>query len=175
MRASELRGLTWDNVDLDAGIIHVRQRADAWRRMGPPKSRAGSRDIPLAPLVVNALRQWRPQCPAGDLRLVFPNTRGNIEGLQNISGRFFRPLQLACGMTVIGDDGQPRPKYGLHALRHCAASLFIAYLGWTPKKTQVVMGHGSIRMTYDLYGHLFEDPAADQEAMKKIEAAIVAA
>ena len=45
MRASELRGLTWDNVDLDAGIIHVRQSADAWRRMGPPKSRAGSRDI----------------------------------------------------------------------------------------------------------------------------------
>ena len=60
----------------------------------------------------------------------------------------------------------PGPKYGLHAFRHCAASLFIAYLGWTPKKTQVVMGHGWIRMTYDLYGHLFEDPAADQGAIK---------
>jgi integrase len=45
------------------------------------------------------------------------------------------------------------------------------HLGWTPKRVQVVMGHASIRMTYDLYGHLFED----REAMKKIEAAIAAA
>jgi integrase len=37
------------------------------------------------------------------------------------------------------------------------------------------MGHASIRMTYDLYGHLFEDREADREAMKKIEAAIAAA
>jgi hypothetical protein len=37
------------------------------------------------------------------------------------------------------------------------------------------MGHSSITVTFDLYGHLFEDKAADREAMKKIEAAIVAA
>jgi integrase len=47
MRMSELRGLRWSDVDLDAGIIHVRQRADDWGTMGPPKSRAGKRDIPL--------------------------------------------------------------------------------------------------------------------------------
>jgi integrase len=175
MRASELRGLAWDNVDLDGGIIHVRQRADAWRRMGPPKSKAGARDIPLAPLVVNALRQWQVECPKGELGLVFPNTLGNVEGLQNIWERFFKPLQLACEITVAGEDGNAKPKYGLHALRHAAATLFIAYLGWTPKRVQVVMGHASIRMTYDLYGHLFEDREADREAMKKIETAIVAA
>jgi hypothetical protein len=37
------------------------------------------------------------------------------------------------------------------------------------------MGHSSIQMTFDLYGHPFEDLAADREAMQKIEAAIVAA
>jgi integrase len=57
MRASELRGLRWSDIDLEVGVIHVRQRADAWGNMGPPKSRAGKRDIPLAPIVVNALRQ----------------------------------------------------------------------------------------------------------------------
>lgn len=87
MRASELRGLAGANVDLKEGLIHVRQRADAWRRIGPPKSKAGARDIPLAPIVVNALRLWQADCPRGELGLVFPNTRGNIEGLQNISGR----------------------------------------------------------------------------------------
>jgi hypothetical protein len=37
------------------------------------------------------------------------------------------------------------------------------------------MGHAKISMTYDLYGHLFDDPEADREAMKKIEAAVAAA
>jgi integrase len=57
-RASELRGLPWRDVDLDAGVVHVRQRADKGGNIGPPKSKRGKRDIPLAPIVVNALRQW---------------------------------------------------------------------------------------------------------------------
>jgi integrase len=57
MRLSELRGLRWSDVDLEAGIIHVRQRADAWGTIGPPKSKAGKRDIPLAPLVLNTTSQ----------------------------------------------------------------------------------------------------------------------
>lgn len=63
MRASELRGLNWSNVDLDKGIIHVRQRADAWGTIGKPKSKAGNRDIPLVPMVINTLREWRAICP----------------------------------------------------------------------------------------------------------------
>jgi integrase len=187
MRASELRGLSWPDVDLDAAVIHVRQRADAWGRIGPPKSKAGKRDIPLAPIVVNALRQWRPDCPAGELNLVFPNGAGNVETLPNIWHRFWTPLQVACGVAIekLGADGKPiadadgkpvmQARYGFHMLRHAAASLFIAHLGWTPKRVQVVMGHSSIRMTYDLYGHLYEDREADREAMKKIEAAVAAA
>jgi integrase len=74
MRLSELRGLRWDDVDLNAGQIHVRQRADGWQKIGPTKSKAGKRDIPLAPLVINTLKQWRIECPQGELDLVFPNT-----------------------------------------------------------------------------------------------------
>jgi integrase len=46
---------------------------------------------------------------------------------------------------------------------------------WTPKRVQAVMGHSSITMTFDRYGHIFEDREGDREAMKKLEAAIVAA
>jgi integrase len=53
--------------------------------------------------------------------------------------------------------------------------LFIAHLGWTPKRVQAVLGHASISMTFDRYGHLFADHEGDREAMKKLEAAIVAA
>jgi integrase len=46
MRISELLGLRWSDVDLEAPVIRVRQRADRRGKIGSPKSRAGSRDIP---------------------------------------------------------------------------------------------------------------------------------
>ena len=100
MRASELRGLPWRDVDLDAGLIHVRQRADAWSNIGPPKSKAGKRDIPLAPIVINALKQWQTECPKGPLDLVFPNGAGNVESLTNVWKRFWIPLQIECGIVT---------------------------------------------------------------------------
>ena len=171
MRLSELRGLSWKDVDLDAGQIHVRQRADAWGKIGPTKSKAGKRDIPLAPLVVNTLKQWRIECPAGSLNLVFPNTLGKIEAMTAIHSLCWVPLQTKCGLTT--DAGEPR--YNFHMLRHAAASLFIKYLGWSPKRLQTVMGHASINMTFDRYGHLFEDVEADRADMARIEAAVRAA
>jgi integrase len=178
MRLSELRGLRWSDVDLEAGQIHVRQRADGWQKIGPTKSKAGKRDIPLAPIVVNTLKQWEVVCPWGKLNLVFPNTLGNIETMSNIRARCWAPLQVKCGLMAGGGKrnakGEPilEPRYGFHMLRHAAASLFIQYLGWTPKRLQTVMGHASVSMTFDRYGHLFENVEADRSDMAKIEAAI---
>jgi integrase len=76
MRASELRGLVWDAVDFEAKVIRVRQRADLWGTIGDPKSAAGDREIPMAPTVINTLREWKLACPNGKLGLVFPN--GNV-------------------------------------------------------------------------------------------------
>jgi integrase len=171
LRASELRGLRWQDVDLDAGLLHVTQRADAWRQIGAPKSAAGTRTIPLVPMATNALRQWKLICPAGEIGLVFPNGAGNVDSLTNIAKRVWKPLQVTCG--IVTETGKAR--YGFHSLRHAAASLFIAHLGWTPKRVQSVLGHASIRMTFDQYGHLFADHEGDREAMKKLEAAITAA
>lgn len=148
MRLSELRGLSWGDVDLNAGEIHVRQRAAGWQKLGPTKSKAGMRDIPLAPMVINTLKQWRLECPNGNLGLVFSNTVGNIETMSNIHARCWVPLQQKC-------FGEAR--YGFHMLRHAAASLFIKYLNWSPKRLQAAMGHASINMTFDRYGHLFEN------------------
>ena len=53
-----------------------------------------------------------------------------------------------------------------------AASLFIKYLGWSPKRLQAVMGHATINMTFDRYGHLFENVESDRADMAKIEAAL---
>jgi integrase len=158
MRASELRGLRWADVDLDAGIIHVTQRADAWGKIGSPKSAAGTRDIPLTPMVINALRRLRQP---GEL--VFANQAGRVNAHANFLQRVCGPLQRDCGI----------PHYKFHALRHAAASLFIETLGWSPKRIQTVMGHSSITMTFDRYGHMFETND-DEVAMKRLEAAVVA-
>jgi integrase len=111
MRISELRGLPWRDVDLEAGIIHVRQRADAWGRLGPPKSEAGNRDIPLVPMTINALRLWRLYCPVGELDLVFPNRHGRVQTLQNLRERVLVPLQKAVGITTDCKASSPA-KYG---------------------------------------------------------------
>ena len=67
LRSSELRGLTWENVDLDRRVIQVRQRADRWGEMGPTKSRSGRREIPMSPMVWETLLKWREICPNSPL------------------------------------------------------------------------------------------------------------
>ena len=84
LRSSELRALSWGDVDLDAGALRVRRRADRWNQLGPPKSATSTRDIPLGPAATETLRAWRLDCPKGDLDLVFPNQSGRIETLGNI-------------------------------------------------------------------------------------------
>src|SRR5262245_41703235 len=71
LRSSELRGLCWKHVDLHRGEIHVCQRADEFNEIGKPKSESGDRIIPLGPVVLNALKQWKLACPKGELGLVF--------------------------------------------------------------------------------------------------------
>lgn len=163
MRASELRGLTWGWVDLENEVIKVRQRADRYGKIGPPKTKASRRTIPLAPLVVAALKEWRLVCPANELDLVFPAESGQVILHTNLLQQGFRPLLVAC---EIGD------KLGYHALRHTAASLFIEQ-GLPPKKVQTVMGHSSIVVTFDVYGHLFPSQEDDAEAMAQLQARLL--
>jgi integrase len=152
LRASELRGLRWGDVDLDKGEIHVRQRADRYCVQDKPKSRAGQRSVPIGPLVVNRLREWRLQSKH---ELVFANGAGSADHLTNILKRGVNPAFKAAGL----------PYRGLHAFRHFFASWCIDR-GWQPKVIQTVMGHTSIVMTFDRYGHLFP---------KQIDAAELAA
>ncbi|MCQ0990350.1 tyrosine-type recombinase/integrase [Jiella marina] len=185
MRASELRGLPWRDVDLDKAAVHVRQRADRFNAIGAPKSEAGHRSIPLTPLVVNTLREWKLACPPSRLDLVFPNSAGNVESLGNIINRGLHPTIIKAGVTIEtrkrDDEGKPilAARYtGMHALRHWYASWCInakadGGLELSPKAVQTRMGHSSIQMTFDTYGHLF--PAADEaEALAAAERLLLA-
>jgi integrase len=176
LRASELRGLRWADVDFDARQIHVNQRADIYHKIGKLKSKSAYRSIPCPSLVLNTLREWKLICPKGELGLVFPNKSGKVEALSNIMQRGFDPIQVAAGVTArkeaLDADGKPVTltigKYGLHALRHACASLWIEG-GKNPKAIQTLMGHSTIQMTYDVYGHLFADTDGDQRTAEDIQ------
>jgi integrase len=171
LRASELRGLRWADVDFDRRELHVRQRADRYNAIGRPKSAAGERAIPVPPMALNVLRRWRLACPASDLGLVFPTARGTVTQLADLSTRGLVPACIAAG--VVNADGSA--KYtGLHSLRHFFASWCInrkadGGLELPVKVVQERLGHSSIVMTADRYGHLFprgddHDELADAES-----------
>ncbi len=173
MRSSELRGLRWQDVDFERRAINVHQRADEFGEIGRPKSGAGERTIPVPPLVINTLREWKLACPrretvrldpngnpVTELHYVFPNGLGKIESHANIINRGLIPVQIKTG--IIQQAGQEeKAKYtGLHALRHFYASWCInrledGGLGLPLKVVQERMGHSSVTMTADTYGHLF--------------------
>src|SRR6185437_3661332 len=69
LRASELRGLAWVDVDLEGKTLQVRQRADRFNAIGRPKSETSERDMPMPPILVNELRRWKLACPKGKLGL----------------------------------------------------------------------------------------------------------
>ena len=87
LRASELRGLFWSDVDLDTTfVIDV---LTAPRRCLTQDGQSLSPSLAIArskcpPIVVNALREWKLICPKGELGLVFPNKIGRIESYANI-------------------------------------------------------------------------------------------
>jgi integrase len=170
MRASELRGLPWSAVNFAEKTITIRQRADAWGTLGLPKSAAGQRDIPLSPLVLNTLREWKLACPKGALDLVFPNAAGKPRSLANTSNRVWYPLQKAAGLV----DGTGKPRFNFHTLRHFAASNWIAQ-GFSPKRVQAMLGHSSVTMTFDVYGHLFPSAEDDQAKLAAAEIGLVVA
>jgi integrase len=174
LRSSELRGLRWQDIDLDAGTVTVCQRADQWGELGPPKSEAGRRTIPIPPELVAELKRWKLRCKPSALGLAFPSATGTPQRHNNLLRRMYFPLQVRAGLGVpkldkagkpqVDSEGEPilTGKYSFHALRHAAASSWIESR-IDLKRLQVWIGHENIQLTLDTYGHLLADQERDAE------------
>lgn len=176
LRASELRGLPWRCIDLKAATITVDQRADLKNVIGPPKSEAGYRTIPLPASAITALKAWKLACPASDDDLVFPSIAKRVMTHRYMSLNVMGAVQIAAGVADGSTDqkGKPvmQPRYGLHDFRHAAASLWIEQRV-NPKRVQKWMGHGSIQVTFDTYGHLFDQADQDSAVAAAIERELI--
>lgn len=182
-RVSELLGLADDAVTVrqGGGKVKVRARLDRhYRTLDPPKSECGKRDVPIGEATALAIRAWRlsrgPVAPfdhtdgrrqsqrvAGRL-LPDPETGRGTWGYNEFMRRCWLPLMRRAELVQMLPDskGKNRPvqAFGPHTLRHVAASLWIDQ-GLRPKKVQALLGHATLQLTMDLYGHLWSDPEAD--------------
>jgi integrase len=156
LRCGELQGLRWQDVDFDHGVIRVERSWDRTAGAIEPKSRSGRRRVPLAAPLRNQLIEQRLRQPPTAGEIVFPNRAGVP----------FSPGWAAVRALATWEKvGLER--IGLHECRHTYAAFMIA-AGVNAKALSTYMGHSSITITLDRYGHLM--PGAEEEAAQMLGA-----
>lgn len=166
LRRGEVLGLSWQDVDFDADELHIRQhllRVAGQLQLGPVKTRAGRRTLPLLPMVRDALKRQEERQTAARERaggdwhetgLVF--TTG--------SGKPVEPRNLARSFERLSEQADLRP-IRLHDLRHTCASL-LKRLGVPPRDAMEILGHSRISITMEVYTHV--DDSSRREALGKL-------
>ena len=160
LRKGELLALRWDDLDLERGLLHVRQNVQRLPEMGlvfgPPKSSKSRRTIPLPAASAKVLRSHRANQAAEalalgpawiDSGLVFTSTIGTVIEPRNLN-RFFDEL--------IGKARVRRIRF--HDLRHTCASLLLAQ-NVPARVVMEILGHSQLAMTTDLYSPRHADRA----------------
>jgi len=161
MREGETLGLKWNDVDWVNSQIHVK-RTFNHGRFYEPKTKTSKRKIDMAPHLATQLKKWQLACPPNSPNLVFPNGNGKPMSADNLVKRHFHPALKRANL----------PKIRFHDLRHAYASIQI-HLGANPKYVQKQMGHSSVKVTFDIYGHLIN--ATNHEAANRLGEAIFGA
>jgi integrase len=169
MRAGELLGLQWGDIDLHAGRLTVQRALQQQNEAGlvfvMPKTARSRRMILLSQRAIDALRIHRDgqsfrRKQAGttwrDLDLVFAGPTGGPVDPSWSRQTFYAALDAA---------GIPRVRF--HDLRHTAATLALMQ-GVHPKVVSDMLGHGTIGLTLDIYSHLL--PAMHQRAAAAMDA-----
>ena len=170
LRRGEVLGLRWADVDLDGGEIRIRQqigRVSGELRIGPVKTNAGRRDLPMLPLAADmfGIRLQAQAIDREDLGqawqdngLVFTTKTGRPIEPRNLVRSFHRICE-ASGIRVIK----------VHHLRHTTATL-LKNLGVPARDAQLILGHSRLAVTQEIYTH--EDRQAQHDALTKISRAL---
>jgi integrase len=165
MRLGELLGFQWGDLDLHNKCIHVK-RAVSRRRIETPKNHLQRRiDLSdeLGRVLQDLQRRRREEWFGKGKALpewVFCNEDGIYLNEFNLRTRKFYPLLMKAGLRRIR----------VHDLRHAYASLMLQQ-GESPTYVKEQMGHHSIQITVDLYGHLI--PGGNRAAANRLQSYIL--
>jgi integrase len=177
LRQGEILGLSPDDIDWVSDVVHVRRQVKKVGRdllYGLPKGRK-TRDIPLPPLVKQALQEHRaahpPQTvtlpwekPGGEERAVrlFFSSGGKAHHRDWFAAGTWRPSLERAGIVAAplpGERRKPVGRNGMHALRHYFGSFLITE-GESVKAVSEWMGHHNASVTLGIYVHLM--PKSEQ-------------
>ena len=165
-RRGELLGLRWQDVDLDRGQVRIRRSLSVVRgdvRLLPTKS-ARPRVLCIAESVVEAMARHRRACLRQRARTSIPPGRWDLV-FTGDDGAHLGPSRVSLAFVTLA-VASPSPRIRFHDLRHTHASLLLA-LGVPMKVVSERLGHRTIRMTMDVYGHLL--PGQDADAAARFE------
>lgn len=169
LRRGEALGLRWDDLDLRSGVIKVRRqllRETAGLVVRDTKTARSRRAINLPHPMLDMLKAHRARQAAERLALgagwndsghIFTTSIGTPIDPRNL----LREFKTICERAGLGN-------WHVHELRHSAASLMLA-MGVPIQVVSEVLGHASIRMTADVYGHILApDRQAAADAMGQV-------
>jgi integrase len=158
LRAGELWGLRWPDIDWASSQIFVQQ--SLWRgKFQTPKTSYSVRKVDVPDMLLHELRKWKEVC--GNSDLVFPSPEGKPSCHNNVVKRYFNPALAKAGLRHVS----------FHSLRHTNASIRIS-VGQNIKYIQSQLGHASIKMTLDIYGHLFNDADFNRKQVRLLETSL---
>lgn len=147
MRQGELIALRWGDVDLSESVIRVR-RSVTDREEGVPKNHE-RRDVDLIDEVVELLGWWWGECGRpSDEKLVFPGDSAFLSTSTLLRVHLY-PALVRAGIPRIGPTGEKRV---FHSFRHTFAKRALESGGevhWLSRH----LGHSSLKVTTDIYGH----------------------
>ena len=167
LRSSELRGLVWSDIDLDAGRLTVQRQIDHEDRgeRVALKTPAARRTRPLPPKALDALRDRHAT------RAEWGDTDGFVfqrDGRPVAHGQLASDFAAAVkGAGIDSHDKRLTP----HSLRHGYGSMLIA-AGENVVGVSRALGHASPTITLRVYSHEFEShrPEADERALQALDA-----
>jgi integrase len=165
LRAGELAALRVRDIDTMRGRIHVRQSVAEVHGeciFGTTKTHQ-SRTVPLPRTLMGHLIEHIAPVATDRNALVFTAKDGTVHRQSNFYGRTFKPAVNSAGLP---------DKLRFHDLRHTAAALMIE-LGAHPRAMMERLGHSSVTVTLDTYGHLF--PSLEASLTDALEERITAA
>jgi integrase len=157
LRRGELQALQWADVDLPKRVIHVSRSWDAVAGEQAPKSAAGVRRVPVIDTLVRELAAHKLRSGRDGADLVFGRTSTRPFPPESLRRRSLAAWEAENERrTSEADDGEPVEllvPIMLHEARHTCASWLIA-ANANALTVKAIMGHESITMTFDTYGHL---------------------
>ena len=151
LRRGEIQALDWSLVDLDNNLIRIERSWDRVAGFIAPKSRSARRRVPIANTLRTHLLDHRLKQGSSGCGLVYPN---------NHDDRPFSPSTIMYRARTAWAKAELEP-ITLHECRHTYAAYMIA-AGVNAKALSTYMGHASITMTLDRYGHLL--PGNERDA-----------